>query len=110
MKDPLNHIHETHCGVQEIVVDNKIDESTIKSVSSLMQGSCVVILHISDDGIVSEKSKFLFIFIFLHKICKYCKCDVVKGFALETINTKYLEHNWLHAYMDGLYSNDFVSH
>lgn len=57
VKDPLNYIHKTHCGVQEIVVDNQIDESIMQSVSSAMLRSCVVILHISDDGIVSKQSK-----------------------------------------------------
>lgn len=58
MKDPLNYIHDTHCGVQEIVVDNKLDEIVRRSISSALMRSCVVILHISDDGIISNEGIF----------------------------------------------------
>lgn len=58
VKNPLNQIHKAHCGVQEIVVDNKIDASIIHSVSSAIQRSCVVILHIPDKGIVAKEGKF----------------------------------------------------
>lgn len=60
VKDPLNYIHEAaHCGVQEIVVDNKLDENVRRSVSSALLTSCVIILHISNDGIVSNEGKFM---------------------------------------------------
>lgn len=64
VKDPLNYIHKAHCGVQEIVVDNKIDESIMESVSSAVQRSCVVILHISDDRIIPKECKLLLISLF----------------------------------------------
>lgn len=59
VKDPLDYIHKSHCGVQEIVVDNKLDENVRRSISSALVRSCVVILHISDDGIVPNESKFM---------------------------------------------------
>lgn len=59
VKDPLDYIHEAHCGVQEIVVDNKLDENVRRSISSALLRSCVVILHISDDGIISNNGKFI---------------------------------------------------
>lgn len=58
VKDPLNHIHKAHCGVQEIVVDNKIDDAVIQAVSNAYLQSCVVILHISDDGILPKEGMF----------------------------------------------------
>lgn len=58
VRDPLNYIHKAHCGVQEIVVDNKIDGNVRRSISSALLRSCVVILHISDDGIISNEGKF----------------------------------------------------
>lgn len=61
VKDPLNYIHKAHCGVQEIVVDNIIDERIMASVSSAVQRSCVVILHISDYGIIPKESKLFLI-------------------------------------------------
>lgn len=63
VKDPLNYIHKAHCGVQEIVVDNKIDESIMSSVSSAVQRSCVVILHISDNGIIPKESELKSVFL-----------------------------------------------
>lgn len=59
VKDPLNYLHKAHCGVQEIVVDSKFDESILCSISSAIQRSCVVILHISDAGIISNESKYV---------------------------------------------------
>ncbi|KFM64476.1 hypothetical protein X975_22847, partial [Stegodyphus mimosarum] len=57
IKDPLNHIHKTHCGVQEIVVDQSIDKNVLQSVSSALDRSCVVILHVTDAGIVGNKGQ-----------------------------------------------------
>lgn len=58
VKDPLNYIHKAHSGVQEIVVDNKLDENVRRSISSALLRSRVVILHISDNGIISNDGKF----------------------------------------------------
>jgi hypothetical protein len=63
VKDPLNYIHKAHCGVQEIVVDNKVDESVMQSVSSAMKRSCVVILHISNYGIVTKEDEINSVFL-----------------------------------------------
>lgn len=63
VKDPLSYIHKAHCGVQEIVVDNKIDETVMQAVSKAMQRSCVVILHVSDEGIVAEEGKLQNVFM-----------------------------------------------
>lgn len=63
VKDPLNHIHKAHCGVQEIVVDNKIDDAVIQAVSNAYLQSCVVILHISDDGILPKEDHLKKVFL-----------------------------------------------
>ncbi|GFS31358.1 uncharacterized protein NPIL_604721 [Nephila pilipes] len=57
VNDPLSQIHEVHCGVQEIVVDQSIDENVLQSVSMAFDKSCVVILHITDAGIVGPREK-----------------------------------------------------
>lgn len=57
VNDPLSQIHEAHCGVQEIVVDQSIDENVLQSVSMAFDKSCVVVLHITDAGIVGPREK-----------------------------------------------------
>ncbi|CAL1269577.1 unnamed protein product, partial [Larinioides sclopetarius] len=56
VKDPLNRIHEVHCGVQEIAMDGSIDENLL-SISLAFDKSCVVILHITDVGVVGPRGK-----------------------------------------------------
>ncbi|GFX28552.1 uncharacterized protein TNCV_1153601 [Trichonephila clavipes] len=57
VNDPLSQIHEAHCGVQEIVVDQSIDENVLQAVSMAFDKSCVVVLHITDAGIVGSREK-----------------------------------------------------
>lgn len=56
VEDPLSRIHEVHCGVQEIAMDGSIDENLL-SISLAFEKSCVVILHITDAGVVGPREK-----------------------------------------------------
>ncbi|XP_015913429.1 V-type proton ATPase subunit S1 [Parasteatoda tepidariorum] len=57
VRDPLIRLHNVHCGVQEIVVDQSIDENILQSVSLAFGQSCVVILHLSDFGIFNTNDQ-----------------------------------------------------
>lgn len=62
VREPLNHIHNSHCGVEEVVIDHNVDENVWKSVSLALDRSCVVILHLPDEmaSIRKEQIKDVF--------------------------------------------------